>query len=78
MHMFVCVCVCVCICILLPGNQFLISKYLARRGVVVSRGGAMNPDGNRLQLLCACVHFVSAYVCVHVCIVDCILRCVLY
>ena len=35
----------------LPGNQILISKYLAMRGVVVSGGGAMDPDGNRLQLL---------------------------
>ena len=36
-------------CSLLPGNQILISKYLARRGVVVSGGGAMDLDGNRQQ-----------------------------
>ena len=31
-------------CSLLPGNQILISKYLARRGVVVS-GGWSNGSG---------------------------------
>ena len=44
------------VCSLLPGNQILIRKYLARRGVVVSgggRGGAMDPDGNRLQNSCS-------------------------
>ena len=40
----VCVCVCVFVCSLLPGNQILISKYLARRGVVVS-GGWSNGSG---------------------------------
>ena len=49
----VCVCVCVCVrvcvfdnihCSPLPGNQILISKYLARRGVVVS-GGWSNGSG---------------------------------
>ena len=39
-------------CSLLPGNQILIRKYLARRGVVVSGGGAMDPDGNKLQNSC--------------------------
>ena len=37
-------CVYMCICSLLPGNQILISKYLARRGVVVS-GGWSNGSG---------------------------------
>ena len=40
----VCVCLCVCFCSLLPGNQILISKYLARIGVVVS-GGWSNGSG---------------------------------
>ena len=53
MRVFACVYVCAYIhaCSLFPGNQILISKYLARRGVVVSGGGAMDLDGNRLQLL---------------------------
>ena len=35
---------CITICSPLPGNQILISKYLARRGVVVS-GGWSNGSG---------------------------------
>ena len=49
------------ICSLLPGNQILISKYLARRGVVVSGGWS---NGSRWQqtttTMCrhACMHTV--------------------
>ena len=47
---------CVCVCSLLPGNQILISRYLARRGVVVS-GGWRDSDGNRLQNSCSPRHW---------------------
>ena len=49
-------CVCVCVCSLLPGNQILISKYLARRGVVVS-GGWSNGSGwqQTTTIMCVCV-----------------------
>ena len=45
-HVPVCACACVCmgLCSPLPGNQILISKYLARKGVVVS-GGQSNGSG---------------------------------
>ena len=45
------------VCTPLPGNQILISKYLARRRMVVSGGGAMDPDGNRLQNSCSPRHW---------------------
>ena len=43
-HFLYTVCTCIHVCSPLPGNQILISKYLARRGVVVS-GGWSNGSG---------------------------------
>ena len=55
-----CMYVCMCISSLLPGNQILTSKYLARRGVVVSGGGAMDASSaprvwNYNYYVCVCV-----------------------
>ena len=52
---------------LLPGNQILIHKHLVTRGVVVSGGGAMDPGGNRLQLLYVCLQ-ESFWICLTACI----------
>ena len=45
--------VCMRVCKQLPGNQSFIGKYLPTRRVVVSGGGAMDPDR---QLLTSLLH----------------------
>ena len=74
-HVPVCACACVCmgLCSPLPGNQILISKYLARRGVVVSRGQSRMATDYKIVVVpdtggTRCIWDYNYYVCTWACV----------